>query len=290
MISLFRPIILSFVILASSSHALAVTTISSSAHAVSSTVKVVGTVGVAVGPLAATSGTASPAYDADSSVASLDTEIALGVVGGTRAGLGLETGLLTSNSTANGTLPGDTTSGSAMAQVNDLGLDLFTKISILPAITTLGLGADTITSMTSVNRVGTGAVLVGSSVFENLDLQLLGLLNFGLGVNAQVSPNFVLVDALGLRIVLNEQIVGGNGGDFQSLTTNALNIGFVDYLLGGRLLTGNVIIASSYAEIRFDDPDPVGAVPEPAVWLQLVTGFGLTGFAVRRRKASKATI
>lgn len=36
------------------------------------------------------------------------------------------------------------------------------------------------------------------------------------------------------------------------------------------------------------DPAPIPNIPEPAVWLQLIVGFGLVGFTARRRKASVA--
>lgn len=283
-----RLSVISLAMLLTGAPVAAATTISTSAYALSSTIKVVSTVGVAVGPSAGTSGTASPGYNSSNSVVSLDTDISLGVVTLVSAGLGLDTGLLTSNSTANGAVAGDTTAGSATSQVNDLSVNLFTRALFVPPVTTLGLTADTITSTTTVNRVGSGAVLVGNAVFENLDLTLLGLLNIDLGVNAQVAANSVLIDALGIRIVLNEQIVGGNGADFQSLTTNAINIRLVNYLLGGRLLTGNLIVGNSYGEIRMDDQ--VGSVPEPAVWLQFITGFGLAGIAIRRRTARALAI
>lgn len=278
--------------------AAAVTSITTSGYALASTVKVVNSVGVTVGPLAGTSGTASPAYDNSASVASLDTEVGLGTVTtgsgifavNVRAGLGLDTGLLTSRSTANGASPGDTTAGSGRSQVNDLDVGLFTRTNLLPSINTLVLSADTITSTTTVALTGNTAVLTGTSVYEDLNLSVLGLLGVNLGANATSAPNNVLLDTLGLRIVLNEQIVGGNGGSMQSLTTNAINIGFNNYLLGGRLLTGNVIIGNSFASIVIDPADPidppVSGVPEPAVWLQMIAGFGLAGFAMRRRRVA----
>jgi hypothetical protein len=270
--------------------AAAVTTISTSAFAFSSTVRVASAVGVNVGPLAFTSGTASPAYDNSASVVSLDTNVGLGVVqvglGQVTAGLGIETGLLTSRSNANGSAPGDTTAGTGRSQVNDLALDLFTRAGILPAITTLGLSADTITSTTSVTLNGDNATLTGTSVFEDLDVSLLGLLNVDGAANAQFSPNFVLFDGIGLRIVLNEQIIGGNGTTFQSLTTNALRLSFDDFLLGGRLLTGDVIVANSFASILIDPVvgPPLPAVPEPGIWAQMIIGFGLAGSALRSRR------
>ena len=213
----------------------AATTITTSAYALFSDIRVAGAIGVTVRPLAGTSGTALLPYNDDNQVLSLGTNIDLGLVGVTRVGLGIDSGLLTSNSTANGTLPGDTTAGSAVSQANDLAINLFTKVSILPALTTLGLTADTINSTTTVTRLGNSAVLTGTSVIENLNLQLFSLLDFGLGANARVSLNTVLINAMGIRVTLNEQIIGGNGGSSQSLTTNAIAIVIDDYLLGGRL-------------------------------------------------------
>ena len=111
----------------------AATTITTSAYALFSDIHVTSAVRVTVRPLAETSGTASLPYNADNQVLSLGTSIDLGLVGVTRVGLGIDSGLLTSNSTANGTLPGDTTAGSAVSQANDLAINLLTKVSILPA-------------------------------------------------------------------------------------------------------------------------------------------------------------
>ena len=180
---------------------------------------------------------------------------------------------------------GDTTAGSGHSHINGLGVNLITKAPLLPSLTTLGLTADTINSTTTVTRLGNSVLFTGTSVFKNLHLELRSLLNFGLAANAQVLPNTVLIDQLGIRIVLNEQIVGGNGDTSQALTTNAIDIRLNNYLLGGRSLTGNLIVGNSYASIDIDDAIiPTPGVPEPAVWLQLIAGFGLTGAVLRRRK------
>jgi hypothetical protein len=273
------------VILASASGltpAYATTTISTNAYALLSTVHVSNVAGVNLGPLASASGTASPGYTNSGTAASVNDLTGLGIVSLVSAGLQINTGLLSGYAAANGTLPGDTTSGSANSQVNGLALSLFTKV-VVP-INTLSIGADTITSQTTVTRTGNTATLAGQSVFTNLNVELLSLLNFSLGANAQIAPNTVLTDVLGLRIVLNEQITGGNGSNILSLATNAMHLFFSDYLLGGRLLSGEVVVAhsyaSSYASVNLDSISPA---PEPAIWLQLITGFGLTGVLLRRR-------
>ena len=93
---------------------------------------------------------------------------------------------------------------------------------------------------------------------------------------------------MGIRVTLNQQIIGGNGGSSQSLTTNAITIVFDDQRLDGRLLTGNLMVGSSYAAIDMDDISPPSAIPEPAIWLQLIAGFGLTGAMLRYRKTVAA--
>ena len=263
----------------------AATTITSSAYALYSDIDVANTTGAVIGPLAAASGVASPGYTVNNAVLSLDAIVDFGLVAAVSAGLHLTNGLATSAITANGTYAGDTTVGSGHSQINGLGVNLFTKAPLLPSLTTLGLTADTINSTTTVTRLGNSVLFTGTSVFKNLHLELRSLLNFGLAANAQVLPNTVLIDQLGIRIVLNEQIVGGNGDTSQALTTNAINIRLNNYLLGGRSLTGNLIVGNSYASIDIDDAIiPTPGVPEPAVWLQLIAGFGLTGAVLRRRK------
>ncbi len=253
--------------------------IGTGAFGLSSNVKVLNTVGVTVGPVAAVSGTTPPGYDIDGSLASLATSTDLGVVTLVSAGLDISTGLITTNATANGTTLFDTTSGSGFAQINDLDVGLFTRLFGITT-TTLGLSADTITSRTTVTRIGNINTLVGESVLSNLNLSVLGLLDFSLGANAQVAPNFVALDALGLRIILNEQTSFTNGSTFESLVTNALRINFNNFILGGRTLTGDLIVGQSRASIDVS----AAAVPEPAVWLQLLAGFGLTGMIVRSRR------
>lgn len=264
----------------------AAVTIISGAHGLYSDVKVLNTVGVTVGPLAHVSGTTSPGYDNNGSVASVNSAVDLGVVSLVSAGLTLGTGVITTNATANGTNPNDSSSGSGYSDVDNLAVSLFTRV-LGVTTTTLGLTADTITSQTSVVRIGEINTLVGSSVFSNLSLTVLGAPTLSLGANAQVGANFVAYDLLGLKVTLNEQQSFSNGSSFQSLITNALHINFNNFLLGGRTVTGDVIVGQSRASIDFSLVD---AVPEPAIWLQLITGFGLAGMVVRKRRGLRTVV
>ena len=260
------------------SPAAATTTISSSAFGISSDVGVVSTVAVTVGPTAAVAGTASPAYSDTGTLASLNANVGLGNVLGTTAGLTIGSGLNSTAAAGNGVLPGDTTFGSADALINNLGIGLFTKTGVFPAITTLSIGADILSSQTTVSRTGATAILLGQSNFTNLSVDLLGLLNVGFGANVQFAPNFILYNLLGLKITLNEQIAGGNGSNIMTLATNALRLTLKDFALGGRLLTGDVIVGHSEASINLDP------LPEPAIWLEMIVGFGFAGSAARMRR------
>lgn len=266
----------------------AITTISTSSYALFSNVRAVSVVGVNLGPVATSSGTASPAYSASNEVVDLTADVDLGVLALVRTGLALDTGVLSSAATADGLLPGDTTTGSATANVEDAAVDLFTTLqSNLPFVpdvttTTLGITADSITSTAGVTRTGLAtASFTGNATLTNLDLLILSLLDFSLGASGEVAPNTTFLQLPGLTIVLNEQIIDDTGL-VQSITVNALRASFDDIVLGGQIIFGDLVISSSRAEIRFDPQDT--AVPEPAIWLQLITGFGLAGTAVRRRR------
>jgi hypothetical protein len=50
------------------------------------------------------------------------------------------------------------------------------------------------------------------------------------------------------------------------------------------LRTFRAVVGGSFSS----DPAPTVAVPEPAIWLQLIAGFGLVGVAARRRKVAIA--
>lgn len=53
---------------------------------------------------------------------------------------------------------------------------------------------------------------------------------------------------------------------------------------GATLFSGQVDARNQTGTVTFD----AGAVPEPAAWMLMVTGFGLVGFAARRRSTAVA--
>jgi len=88
-----------------------------------------------------------------------------------------------------------------------------------------------------------------------------------------------------LRIVLNEQTpLGAQTPTSAGISTNAIRLIFNSFSIGGGLLSGDVIIAHSQAQIN----DAVAAVPKPATWAQMILGFALIGVVARRRKVITA--
>lgn len=166
------------------------------------------------------------------------------------------------NSNVDGLTGTRTTSGTGM--VTDLGSDL-----VLGTILNLTAGVVQSDSMVSGDYGSLSAN--GSSILTDVDLSVLGADVF---VDANAAPNTVLFDALGIQIVLNEQIMGGNGVDSRSLEVNAIRISFDDVAAGLGLLNGDIKIAHSYAEMS-------AVVPAPASALVLMSS-GL--LASRRRR------
>lgn len=258
-------------------------TIDSSAYALSATLSAVGGVGlVNIGPVAASGGSAPGAYADSASLASLDQNLQLGGFGLLNVRQRISTGVL--QSSASSPYPA-TPTGTASAGIADVDFGLTTQALFLPPLTVLGLSADAIMSTTTVSAEN-GLSAFGSTTIAGLDLSGLGLggLLFNGSLFVNPDPDTVLLNLLGLKIVLNEQIWSGDGVTDLGLTTNALRFSFDDFLLGGRLVSGDIILGQSSASIQgYEILPPVNAVPEPASWAMMIAGFGLVGGAMRRR-------
>ena len=234
---------------------------------------------VDVGPLAATSGAAPPSYNQTNTVVSASETAALtsGLLGVQQS---LNTGLLTSTSS------GTATGAQATATVNNLSFGLGTD-RFLASL--LGLSATTIQSSSQANSVG-GLDASGSTTIEGLLLN--GSIFGGIVINGSLfvnpAPNTVLFNSLGLSIILNEQILSGDGITSTGITTNAIRIGFDNFLLGTGLVDGNVIIGQSQA--RATAAPVAAAVPEPGTWAMMLLGFGLIGGLMRRRRAERLAL
>lgn len=267
------------------SPAAAATTIDSSAYGLFVDLNVAAIVGAGIGPVAATAGTAAPAYNNSTTIASVDQSVGLESSLGLTFAQGLSTGLLVS--TATSAFPTSPT-GDASATVNNLDLSLAATPIIGGPLTLLSFGSSEIVSTSSVEGFG----LPSASGFTSIaGLTVSGLALGGLTIDgslfANPAANFELFDGLGLRIVLNEQLPGGDGVTGAGIATNAIHVVFSNFLLGANLLNGNIIVSHSQAQIA-GIAEGVPSVPEPAVWLQLIVGFGAVGVIGRRYRVSAA--
>ena len=258
----------------------ATTVIRSGAYGVQVKLSVLSVVKAQVGPLASTDGIAGTGYDTTGTLASLNQTLGLGALTGLKIG----TGLMTTGAESVFPL---TPTGDADALVNGLNLSLTAG-----RISSLGLTANTLTSHSEVEGVD-AASATGTSKISGLKLTVLGinLINLGASefITAPANSNLLSLLGLnaisGLNIIVNEQIpLAGSNAKYAGITTNALHLIFSNFLLGTDRLYGDVIISSTRAYI--DNAN--SATPEPATWIQMITGFGLIGVAARRRKKALA--
>src|SRR6266536_5594892 len=212
---------------------------------------------VTSGPLPTASGTAPPPYNVTNTVASVNVSASAAP----NSGL-LQTGVLTVNAAS--AVPGSNTT-SATATVNSLNEDTVAFSGLF--------GIDATSVQSSVQIQGTcGGTLSATPTTLIVGGQAAGSL---LGVGGAVSisssppPNFILLDVAGVRVVLNEQTIGGDGATSRSATVNAIHVFYTNAPVPGLgVLNGDKVIAHSQAQIQCpptadvaltitDSPDPV---------------------------------
>jgi uncharacterized repeat protein (TIGR01451 family) len=189
------------------------------------------------GPLSTVSGDTSP-FNKDASALSLN--VALGAYGTV-----LHTGLLLSHTDS-----ASPRQVSSNATVHDLG------ISLVPVAPLLTLHADEVRSSAVIGGTcGSALTATGSSTLVNAGAG--GTLGLGLQIGASVPANTVLLNLLGIRIALNEQIVGGDGITSRTISVNAIHVSVQNSLLGplGKL-TSDIVIAHSDAQVVCAPPPP----------------------------------
>jgi uncharacterized repeat protein (TIGR01451 family) len=230
------------------------------------------TVDVESGPLPSVSGSTPPPYNTSSSLLSVDVNANIVLAALVPAAMVdiLETGTLNVSTTGDASPQSDSS-----ASVEDVNLEILGNI-LLPLV--LGLEAEAIESTATAGgscKSGLTAsgttTLVGASLASTL-AQLAGIVGI---LEVSPAPNTVLLDLslLGghLRIVLNEQIVTGDGATSRGITVNAIHITLDQLPIAAIItdVTGDVIISQSHAEVTCaeadiavdisDSPDPVEA-------------------------------
>lgn len=101
--------------------------------------------------------------------------------------------------------------------------------------------------------------------------------DFGWSMAGRSNSGPQFLDVLVDDVVVGQMASTGFGGWLDSVaqftaTATTAKINFASRNAGGRSSYGNLVTNVS-----------VGAVPEPATWAMLITGFGLIGHAMRRR-------
>ncbi len=218
------------------------------------------TIQAASGPLSSVSGD-TPPFNKDASA--LSVSVGLGPYGTV-----LHTELLLSHTDSPAA-----SQVSSNATVHDLG------ISLLPVAPLLTLHADEVRSSAAIGGTcGSALTATGSTTLVNAGVG--GTLGLGLHIGAAVPPNTVLLDLLGIRVVLNEQIVGGDGLTSRSISVNAIHISIQNALLSPiARLTGNIVISHSEAQVVCAPPPApqadlgvtLTAAPNPVTMGQVLT-------------------
>jgi uncharacterized repeat protein (TIGR01451 family) len=195
-----------------------------------------GGINISLGPVPTVSGTAPPDYNLTSSAVSASVSSPL-------TGNILSTGVLVTN--ANSNISGDTVS--ADSTVNNIALYIVELLQLLT------LSADSIQSTAEISgQCGSSLTATGTTTVTNA--QANGTLGAGLTIPLNPAPNTVLLNALGIRVVLNEQITGGDGVNSLSITVNAVHITIENSVLSAiGALSGDIIISQSRAQLQCQD-------------------------------------
>ena len=192
---------------------------------------------VANGPWPQVSGTAPAVYAKNANAVSAQVSALL-------LGQILQTRVLDVNASAS------LTSGNqsrASATVNDAGLRLG------GAFSPLNLNAAVLRTSAAISGTCGSFAAAGSTDIANATVGG----NFGVSppVSIHPAPNTVLLNLAGIKVILNEQLVGGDGTTSRSLTVNAVHVRLQNSLLSGLgLLSGDIVIAQSQAAAQCAGP------------------------------------
>lgn len=215
---------------------------SSSAYSLSADVHAVaGLAAIHVGPLPGVGGAAPTPYFLTNSALTAQAS-ALGVAS-------LSTGLL--STAASSDIGPGTGTGIVQAQsaVNNLSLRVVPGALFIPDL--LSLAATTISSHASLRFDGAQVVSSGGSRIEGGSLSVSGV--GALAVTASAAPNTVLLNAGGIKIVLNEQIFSTVG------QTTTLDVNAIRVTINGPLHTvaADVVVGHSAATLTVPAPATV---------------------------------
>ena len=182
----------------------------------------------------------------------------------------LSTGILTVNASSNVDGNPGARNAHGDATVNNLAIGSLGGL--------LSLSATTISSTADVNGDFGALTATGTTTIVGLVINGVPLL-----VTNPVA-NDVLLNALGIEIIANRQIITGDGATNEAITDDALFISFTNVLgtLGGTtgLINGEIIIGQSQAAMAAAaGGGGGGSVPEPSSLMVLAAGLALFGMS-----------
>jgi Thrombospondin type 3 repeat len=210
-----------------------------------------GPLSVTVAPTPAVASTSPPSYDLDDQAASASAS-------SPPLGTFLTTGVLAVSAASAAPQASDT---SAQAAVNDLAVQ---------AATAVQLNATTVRAEAAASGACGALAASGSTVLEDARLTIANPLPTVVTLDSHPAPNTVAFDALGVRVVLNEQSTSG-GGSAAGITVNAIHVYLDAALLGGLTVSGDIVVSHAaasadcaVADVDADDdgiPDVVDNCP-----------------------------
>lgn len=181
------------------------------------------------GPLPAVAGSTLPAYDQSANVAKTDVTTPL-------TGNLLSASVIEVNAKGS---PGPLGSASADATLSHPGL------RVVGALPLLALASDEIGSSATVNGVCSGT-FNASGATRLVNARLSGLVG-DLPIPLNPAPNTVLLNLLGIRVVLNEQIVESRQ-ESMTLTVNAIHVTLSGAVTALGVASGDIVLAQSRVE------------------------------------------
>lgn len=218
---------------------------------------VFGLLNLHVGPVIPVSGQAPAAFNNSQTLLNINAS-APGIAT-------LSTGLLNAQAESDVTSLSISGFSQASATIDDLSLRIVPgAIFLIPDL--ISVSALTISSTSRVEWDGDSFTTSGGVSIEDFSISIAGVGQ--LAIVANPAPNTVLFDALGIRIVLNEQIMTSDI-DSMRMSVNAIHIS-VDPLLN--VVDADVVIAHSEAAML---------VPAPT---SALLGAGVISPLLRRRR------
>jgi uncharacterized repeat protein (TIGR01451 family) len=214
-----------------SAAALAETAAQSQAYGVAAEVQGLAAAEVKVSPTPVAAGEAPPAYDRQEEVASATIETTLGTF--------VRTGVV--EVAARSEAPG-TAATTAAATVHDLD-------ALQGGLVRL-VAAEVRSSAEIRGACDSGLAAAGGTELVGAHLLVGGILPTQLTLTGSPGPNTVVFDQLGVRVVLNEHGVSGNGTGAAAVSVNAIHVYLSDFLVAGQLVSGDLVIGHTEAAVE----------------------------------------